>query len=254
MKTFRCSCLACTSIAVLGVVVILLLPLLTLEERRYSCIVGLLTGLISGAFLSIVTLLSELIVRSRKQKMMLRGFCLALSGCMRQLAVSFALAAEYEMSPKLFSSNLRCMNGPGAQYANLICTEIDENLFVCKCKADALKELRSMAANLGPQIDQLNYKCEITNLKAQMIDSKRQSTCNLRDGEIEELGKELDAEVRKLFHEIDSIENDLLNKIDLAILAIYGEKNREIFRSQLAQAVNCVSPHIEEAIRQSAKS
>lgn len=253
MKTLRCSYLICISIATLGIVSIILLPLLPLEERYYNCVIGLLTGLISGAFLAAVTSLSELIIRSRKQKTMLRDFCLALSGCMRQLAVSFAFAAKYEMSPKLFSQNLGCVNGPGMQYANLICTEIDESLFICKCKKNALKELRSIATNLGPQIVQMNYKCEIINKTAQMIDLKQQGTFGLHDGEAEVLSRKLDVEIDELLNEIDSIENDLLNKIDYAVLVIYGEKNHNNFRSQLAQATSCISSHVEEIIKQSAR-
>lgn len=251
MKTLRYSCSICAIIIVLGIAATILLPLVPLNNRYYSCVLGLLTGLISGAFLAVVTSLCELKIRSRKQKAMLRELCLTLSGCLKQLTISFASSQKYGMSPKYYSSNLGCINGPGIHCANLICAEIGDDLFVGKKKTSQLNELRGIAMNMGQQVDRLNCECKILNNKMEIIELKQRGVALADDQQVDELRHELAAEVEEFLKAVDSMGNEFIYKIDCAILAIYGQANLEDFRSQLLKITDNITPQVDEIIKQS---
>ncbi|MBB3171013.1 hypothetical protein [Parvibacter caecicola] len=253
MKTRRYTLFICMAIGGLGIVAMLLLPLLSLDDRYYSCILGLLTGFISGAFLAVATSLCELKIGLRKQKVMLFELCIAFSGCLKQLIISFEFARQYKIPPKLFAPCLSCINGPGMHYANLICTEIDDNLFLSKKKVGSLNKLRSMAMNLDPRIYRLNCMCEMLKCRTQIIELDCQSTFYASSQQVDELDRELVVEIDELFNEVASIGNEFGDEVECAILAIYGQKSLDDFRSQLLEAVNCITPQIEKAIKQPAR-
>lgn len=137
MKVLRYTCSVCAIIGILGVIGILVLSIFPFEERFYECILGLFTGLISGAFLAAATSFYELKIKTRRFKALFKSFCIELSVCLKQLVISFSIARDNQINPKYFASNLDFIKGSGLQFANLICSEIDESLFIRKEKFKA---------------------------------------------------------------------------------------------------------------------
>lgn len=249
MRVLRYTCIICLVITALGGLIITLLPAFNLEERLYQCFLGLLTGLISGAFLATVTSCCELAIKIRKQRKLLYEFVIGLSVCLRQMSVSFIASREQRLTPRLFASNLNCMKGPGLQFANLICTEIDEDLYALKEKSSTLNALRGMPTALGPQIYRLNCQCEILSNMAQIHDLNRQPLSSKTSDNTSK--EELENEANKLVDSVVLLSNETVSKIEDQICVLFGKKKLKMFCKRLEEEVARVIPQINDIIKDS---
>lgn len=251
MRVLRYTCIICLAITTLGCLVITLLPAFNLEERLYQCFLGLLTGLISGAFLATVTSCCELAIKIRRQRKLLYEFVIGLSACLRQMSVSFIASREQRLTPRLYASNLNCMKGPGLQFANLICTEIDEDLYALKEKSSALNALRGMPTDLGPQIYRLNCQCEILSNMAQIHDLSRQPPFSFETSD-NTSKEELENEANKLVDSVVLLSDETVSKIEDQINVLFGKKKLKKFCKRLEEEVARVIPQINNIIKASA--
>lgn len=248
MRVLRYTCILCLVFTLFGCIAIMLLPVVMLEEQFYECFLGLLTGLISGAFLATATSCCELIVKIRRQRKLLYEFVYGLSACLRQMSISFIVSQDQNLSPKLFAPNLGCMKGPGLQFANLMCSEIDEDLFALNEKSKALNVLRGMASVLGPQIYRMDCQCKILANKAQMHDLNQQTSFSF-EVNVDVSRKELENEVKKFVNDAVSLSDKAISDIEDQICVLFGEKKLEIFHNRLEEEIAGIVPQINEIIK-----
>lgn len=176
-----------------------------------------------------------------------------MTAILSHMDISFELAAKYRMNPRFYIIFLRGIETSGMQYANQICTEVDENLFISSKKKEALDSLRRMASDMHGQITQLHINYTILRNEEQIMFVASEINPKGSSKESAEIEGRKVSEENDVFDQVKSISNEFAGRIVSAILMLYGKKIQQNFDKELAEVKNNLVSTTEESIKSATK-
>lgn len=222
----------CLAVLLFGAALMVLCPSVKFDPQVENCLIGLLTGVTSGALLALITTYCQQRIDVSRQKAMLFSWCKFLIGTLRQLSINFDIAKKYEVDSGGLGSLLWLAEGPGMQCANSICTAIDEDLFIRRNKKSQIRLLRNLGSEMGGEINQLHSQCEIIKRESEILRTRCQqkcmalqvsADCRFYSEEIEKLEYKIRSSSRFVCREAKKAASKYSDGILSAISVLYGK-------------------------------
>ena len=119
------------------------------------------------------------------------------------------------------------------QHANIMCAEVDEDLFVGRKRRSLLRGLRGIASDFAPKLQCLYLNCEVLErrkrLRKMMLEYNSQSYVS----EIASVGREIKDDTEHIFSLVSQTVAEFNGRVVRSIRILYREKGERLFRNDL---------------------